>query len=139
MKRLLDCTASDFANMKATELKQAIKASEGRVLIAEVITNVMPLYPSVTNAEVVAAFGADMILLNFIDVNAPAIAGLPSQEPSEVIRMLKKLVGRPVGLNLEPVDPQAHPAEALDLLPPGRRASADTIRKARDLGFDFIS
>lgn len=138
MKRFLDCTASDFARMNGRELKQAIQASEGRVLIAEVITNVMPLYSSVTNAELVAAFGADMILLNVFDVNAPAIAGLQVEDPAQAVHRLKSLVGRPVGLNLEPVDSGARPAESLDALPAGRIASAESFRKAKELGFDFI-
>ncbi|USG65845.1 haloacid dehalogenase-like hydrolase [Brevibacillus ruminantium] len=137
-KRLLDCTASDFAQMTGQDLKQAIKASEGRSLIAEVISATPPLYPSVTNAELAAAFGADMILLNFFDVQSPCIKGLPDCRPKEVVHLLKRLTGRPVGLNLEPVDPHARQAEELSVLPPGRLATAETFSLAKQLGFDFV-
>jgi hypothetical protein len=138
MKRLLDCTASDFRSMTGKQLKQAIKASEGRVLVAEVISAVTPLYPSVTNAELAAAFGADMILLNFFDVFHPAVEGLEVSEPHTVIETLKAYTGRPIGLNLEPVDPQAKQAEQLLPLPPGRLASEETFIEAKKLGFDFV-
>ncbi|CAJ1004655.1 DUF7916 family protein [Brevibacillus aydinogluensis] len=137
MKRLLDCTASDFSRMTGQDVKRAIKASEGRVLVAEVISSVSPLYPSVTNAELAAAFGADMILLNLFDVFQPNVEGLTAA-PDETVHELKRLIGRPVGLNLEPVDPQARAAEQLLPLPPGRLASAETFVEAKRLGFDFL-
>ncbi len=46
-------------------LKQSIQASEGRVIVAEVVGEFAPLYPAVTNAELATAFGADLLLLNF--------------------------------------------------------------------------
>lgn len=65
MKRLLDCNASDFRRMTGKQLKQSIQASEGRVIVAEVVGEFAPLYPAVTNAELATAFGADLLLLNF--------------------------------------------------------------------------
>ncbi len=55
MKRILDCTASDFQQMNGQDLKQSIRASEGRVMLSETIASVAPLYPSVTNAELASA------------------------------------------------------------------------------------
>ncbi len=138
MKRLLDCTASDFRAMSGQQLKLAIKASEGRVLVAEVISAVTPLYPSVTNAELAAAFGADLILLNFFDVFHPEVQGLQVDDPQTVIQELKAYTGRPIGLNLEPVDPHARQAEQLVTLPNGRIASEMTFAEAKKLGFDFV-
>ncbi|NGQ96982.1 haloacid dehalogenase-like hydrolase [Brevibacillus sp. SYP-B805] len=138
MKRLLDCTASDFRNMTGKELKQSIKAAEGRVLLAEVISACTPLYPAVTNAEMAAAFGADLILLNFFDVFHPAVEGLSVEDPDQVVTTLKAYTGRPIGLNLEPVDLQAKQAEELVTLPQGRIASEATFREAKRLGFDFV-
>ncbi|MFY0544721.1 haloacid dehalogenase-like hydrolase [Brevibacillus sp. H7] len=138
MKRLLDCTASDFRGMTGKQLKQSIKASEGRVFVAEVICAVTPLYPSVTNAEIAAAFGADLILLNFFDVFHPAVQGLQADDPQTVIGTLKAYTGRPIGLNLEPVDPHARQAEKLVELPKGRIASEETFAEAKKLGFDFV-
>lgn len=138
MKRILDCTASDFKQMTGRELKDSIKAAEGRTLLAEVICAGAPLYPAVTNAEMAAAFGADIILLNFFDVFNPAVAGLSVKQPESVVRTLKEYLGRPVGLNLEPVDVQAKQAETLLELPQGRLATEETFRAAKELGFDFV-
>ena len=104
MKRFLDCTASDFENMKKKELLEAISASEGRVLVCETIGILQPMLGDVTNAEFVASMGADMILLNMYDVNHPVIQGLPKTEDREVVRKIKQLTGRPVGINLEPME-----------------------------------
>jgi hypothetical protein len=138
MKRLLDCTASDFEKMNGQELKQSILASEGRTIVAEVIGAVSPYYPAVTNVEMAAAFGADLILLNFFDVFNPSFEGLPVEEPESIVKTLKKLVGRPIGLNLEPVDLSAKKVEELIELPLGRMASEKSLQKAKELGFDFV-
>ncbi|QKY68385.1 haloacid dehalogenase-like hydrolase [Lentibacillus sp. CBA3610] len=138
MKRLLNCTASDFDEMNGDQLRQAIAASEGRVMLSEVICATTPLYPGLTNAEYAAAFGADMILLNVFDVDQPTIEGLTVENPKNVITELKKLVGRPVGINLEPVDPDADNTETLVNLPKGRTAITSSLEKAKELGVDFV-
>ncbi|RSD25074.1 haloacid dehalogenase-like hydrolase [Mesobacillus subterraneus] len=138
MKRLLDCTAADFEQMTGRELKKAIIASEGRTILSEVLAAFSPLYPAVTNAELAAAFGADLILLNFFDVLNPSIESMPETNPEDVVRQLKKLVGRPIGLNLEPVDLQADQLEALQQLPEGRITTDASLKRARELGFDFV-
>lgn len=138
MKRLLDCRASDFRQMSGKELKQSIKAAEGRTLIAEIICEDMTLYPNVTNAEMAAAFGADLLLLNFFDVFHPQITGLGATEDGDIIGRLKQYTGRPIGLNLEPVDANATQAEQLIELPVGRLATEETFQKAKELGFDFV-
>ncbi|MDL0421016.1 haloacid dehalogenase-like hydrolase, partial [Caldibacillus thermoamylovorans] len=78
MKRILNCLASDFTKMNGKDLKASI--------------------------EYAAAFGADIILLNMFNVNAPRIMGLEDVPAENLIRKLKELLGRPVGINLEPVD-----------------------------------
>lgn len=138
MKRLLNCTASDFVEMNGIQLRQAVEASEGRVMLSEVVCATTPLYPGLTNAEYAAAFGADMILLNFFDVDQPNIQGLTVGNPLYVIKELKKLIGRPVGINLEPVDPDADQAETLEKLPKGRTGIPESLEKAKELGVDFV-
>ncbi|SFB28159.1 hypothetical protein SAMN04488072_1137 [Lentibacillus halodurans] len=138
MKRFLNCTASDFTDMNGRQLRQAIEASEGRVLLSEVVCASTPLYPGLTNAEYAAAFGADMILLNLFDVDQPAIEGLAAENPHRVIEELKKMIGRPVGINLEPVDPEADHMETLQNIPEGRTAIRTSLEKAKDLGVDFV-
>jgi hypothetical protein len=135
MKRLLDCTASDFEKMTGKELKQSILASEGRTIVAEVIGSFTPYYPAVTNVEMAAAFGADIILLNFFDVFNPSMEGLNVEDSNTIVRALKKMVGRPIGLNLEPVDLGA---KQIEELPVGRLATEKSLQKAKELGFDFV-
>lgn len=138
MKRLLDCTASDFQKMNGQDLKQSIQACEGRVMLSETMTSVPPLYPGITNAELAASFGADLLLLNLFDVFNPAVEGYTSDENESIINKVKKLTGRPVGLNLEPVDLHAKQIETLDTVSKGRTATEETLQKAKQLGFDFI-
>ncbi|WHY85340.1 haloacid dehalogenase-like hydrolase [Neobacillus novalis] len=138
MKRLLDCTGADFEKMNGRDLRQSILASEGRTMVAEVIGAVTPYYPAVTNAEMAAAFGADLILVNFFDVFNPSMEGLEVEVPDTLVRTLKKLVGRPIGLNLEPVDFDAEQVESLIELPEGRLATEKSLQKAKELGFDFV-
>ena len=102
-KRMLDCCASDFAQFTKADLLESIQKSEGRVIACETIGSVQPLLGNVTNAEFAASMGADILLLNLFDVQQPVIHGLPPVEPGETIRLLKKLTGRPIGINLEPV------------------------------------
>ena len=122
--------------MTAQDLKQSILASEGRTILSENITSRDPQAMDVTNSEVARAFGADLILLNTLDLEDPYIGGLP--ETDAPIQTLKTLVGRPVGVNLEPVDADAKMAEQVMEISPGRQASDTTFKKANNMGFDFI-
>ena len=136
-KRILDCTASDFEKMTKQELLEAIAAGEGRTVACETIGNIRPMLGDVTNAEFVAAMGADILLLNIFDVNKPELRGLTKVEPENVIRELKRLTGRPVGINLEPVE-QALDDNELWALTDGRKATLENAKKAADMGVNFI-
>ena len=67
-KRLLDCTASDVKAFTKEDWLYSIGANEGRTLACETIGTVLPLFGDVTNAEVAASLGADILLLNIFDV-----------------------------------------------------------------------
>lgn len=140
-KRLLDCTASDLETMTKQDLLFAMEASEGRVLACETIGIFTPLVGDVSNAELAAALGGDVILLNIFDVQNPQIQGLPQGvNPQDAIRMVKRLTGRPVGINLEPVE-QGYAAEVdttLWNLTPGRAATRENALLAAQMGVDFI-
>ena len=141
MKRILNCTASDFAAMNSRELLDAIRESEGRTLACETIGSLQPMLGDITNAEFAAAMGADLLLLNLFDVNNPVLNGLPAAEPMETVRMLKKLTGRPIGINLEPVEQSLaseDPKENMWAITPGRKATLANGRKAADMGVDLI-
>ncbi|WP_179396078.1 haloacid dehalogenase-like hydrolase [Lacticaseibacillus absianus] len=136
VKRLLNCTASDFAQFGRAELVASIAASAGRTILAENDVALDPMTKNITNAEYVAAFGTDLILLNLFDFGTRAIKGLPASD--DPIRLLKKLTGRPIGVNLEPVDPDATLSETTKAISSGRIASATNLKLASTLGFDFI-
>ncbi|MRG87765.1 DUF7916 family protein [Salinibacillus xinjiangensis] len=138
MKRILNCTASDFKSMKGKELLKSIKASEGRVMLSEIIGTVQPHYPEITNAELAAGFGADLLLLNVFDVFNPVVSGIEVENNNQIISEIKHLTGRPVGINLEPVDPDADLVESVRELPQGRTASEKSLHQAKKLGIDFV-
>jgi hypothetical protein len=147
VKRLLDANASDFAAMSARDLVESIRLSEGRVVAAEVIAIVPPLLDKVSNAELAAGMGADLILFNYYDVTAPQVTGFPDQGGARsgasvfgymswghgvTLAQVKEWIGRPVGLNLEPVEnPEA-------LTTSGRLATPENAQAAVAQGADFI-
>lgn len=138
-KRILDCTASDLAAFSKTELLEAIAGSEGRVLAGECIGITMPMLVDITNAEMVAAMGADILLLNMFDVRNPQIMALPSVEPKETVREVKRLTGRIVGINLEPVKDGANANDnTLWKMSEGRKATAENAVLAADMGVDMV-
>lgn len=141
MKRLLDCQASDFRTMNKEELLYAIAHAEGRAIACESIGYIQPMLGDISNAEFVAAMGADILLLNMFDVQNPVIRGLPKTEPDEIIHKLKELTGRPIGINLEPVE-QSLSSENLEenmwAMTPGRKATLANAKKAAEMGVNFI-
>lgn len=127
--RLLDMPPSGLIQLTRANLLQGIRLSEGRLVVAETIVVAPPLIDGVSNAELAAAFGADILLLNCYDCVDPAILGLPGEPgKGQTCQDLKELVGRPVGVNLEPSD----------RVPPGRRATPENARRAVEQGADFI-
>lgn len=145
VKRLLSATASEISAYSKADLLQAIQASEGRIVMSENVVMHEPAEEGITTSEMTKASGADMILLNAFDVFNPVVLGMPNQttiteaQPSDqVIHDLKRLVGRPIGLNLEPIDLDAPMLEERLAIPAGRQASQATLQKANELGFDFV-
>lgn len=136
VKRFISSNASEILSMTALELKQSIKASEGRVILSENVAFKESYIGDVTNAEIARSFGADLILLNGIDIFQPFVAGLDAKE--DFVQELHRLVGRPIGINLEPVDSQAQMAGERLFIDEGRQASLATIQRAEELGVDFI-
>lgn len=127
MKRLLACSASDFGK-EATpeELKEAIKASEGRTILVDLAAESALLYPEVTNGEMASAFGADLLLLKAVDVQKMVISGL-----GEISHLdqLRKLTGTGIGLNLE----------IADEVPTFKQVNEAAIQEAIAKGPDFLS
>lgn len=140
-KRLLDCTASELARFTSRELLGSIAGCEGRVLACETIGITPPLLGDVTNAEYAAALSADILLLNMFDVQAPVLQALPETAPQNTVRELKRLTGRVIAVNLEPVDPDAADAAnggTLWQMTPGRMATAENARLAAEMGGSMV-
>ncbi len=141
MKRILDCRSSDFQTMGRDGLLAAIAGGEGRTLVCETIGTLTPLLEDVTNAEFAAAMGADILLLNLFDVEKPVIRGLPKCAPEDTVRLLKKLTGRPIGINLEPVEQALSPRdpeETLWAMTAGRKATLENGRRAAQMGVNCL-
>ena len=142
MKRFLNCNASDFEKMTKSELIESIAASEGRIVVCETIGAVPQMLGDITNAEFAASMGADIILLNIFDVNNPVMHGLPTDvKPEDYIRKIKELTGRPVGLNLEPLEEGVASTVETDEwagLSSGRAGTLENAKKAVKMGADFI-
>ena len=141
MKRILDCNSSDFLAMDRQQLLDAIAGSEGRTVACETIGYIQPMLGDITNAEFAAAMGADILLLNMFDVQNPVIRGLPRTPPEQVVAKLKELTGRPIGINLEPVEQvlsSQDPEENMWAMTGGRKATLENARRAVELGVDFI-
>lgn len=136
MKRLLSAQPSEILAMSKEELKQAIKASEGRTILTEMTVFNGCMLGNITNAEVASAFGSDMILLNGLDCFNPVIPGLP--ETDKPIKLLAELSGRPVGANLEPVDDSIELMSEKIEISKGRKASIETFKQAEKIGLQFI-
>lgn len=139
-KRMLDCTASELAAFSKKDLLESMAGCEGRVMVSETIGITQPLLNDVTNAEYAAALGADVLLLNMFDVQQPVVQALPKVAPEETVRELKRLTGRVIGINLEPVDPvlAASNDGTLWQMSAGRLATSENAVKAADMGVDMV-
>ena len=139
-KRMLDCVTSDFVTFKKEDWLSSISGSEGRVIACESIGTVLPMLGNITNAEFTASMGADILLLNIFDVQDPVIQGLPKVKPEDCVWELKRLTGRMVGINLEPVEDNAGGEDPDNMwkMSPGRRATVENAVKACEMGVDMI-
>ena len=129
MTRILDRFGADLADLRGDDLVAAIRAAEGRTILAEVVAAAPPLLAGTSNAELVSAFGADLVCLNLVDpteADRVMMAGLEALDPPPVgFAGLSRLLGRPVGLNLEP---------DVDTVPEPVRASGSRARAAAEAG-----
>ncbi|MCF0105475.1 MAG: hypothetical protein HUJ53_01800 [Holdemanella sp.] len=96
--RLISCSKSDFEKMSPMELKESILKSEGRVVCGQHLLFASEgLVRGITNTEVMFSWGADMVLLNTMDIdhleNNKGLQGLTYQE-------LKARCNRPIGVYL---------------------------------------
>lgn len=153
MKRIFELTSDDIMKIDRKNLIETIKYSEGRTVMAEtIVTFPTPVY-GVSNPELAASFGADLITLNFFDFLNPIIFGIDdidiniSKGTSEIMKLadkarhnaidsdyinrLKNIVGRIIGVNIEPVPENIKYVE-------GRKLNEVNLRRVKQYGFDYI-
>jgi phage tail sheath protein FI len=99
----------------------------------------MSMLYDVSNPELAAGLGADIVLLNVYDVYKPAVFGIVPKEQESVIEAVKRLSGRVVGINLEPVAESAEVMGDKLELPVGRQANRATARLAYEQGARIIT
>ncbi|SEQ69850.1 hypothetical protein [Lentzea albida] len=130
--RILDLDRTGLAALRGPDLSAAVAASEGRTVVAEVFADRAALSfdgrTGVHNAELMAAFGADVIVLNMIDrvwdgttFRFPGLGELTS------LHELAERIGRPIGVNVEP-----------GTVPDLRKATQDNARRLADAGAALI-
>ena len=83
LKSLNECTPQEMLALKASELKEAIRLSEGRVVTTLSRVRGPNYLQYVTNAEVCAAFGSDILYLDTYNPRKPYFPGLVSKNPED--------------------------------------------------------
>lgn len=137
-KRLLDCNSSDINAMDKNQILESIAASEGRVMVTEIIGAFQPMLFNISNAELACSFGSDILLLNYFDVYNPVFNGIPQVENHNIVKEIKRLTGRIVGINLEPVDSDEQTIGEIREISNGRKATIETAKKAYEMGINMI-
>lgn len=114
-KRLMGCTPQELLSLSPDELFEALKGSEGRCVYACARCKGPNLVQGVTNAEVCASMGADLVKLCYYDPYDPYFPGLPSKDPKDdeayanvqlplgrgwTAREIRSLIGRPVSVEM---------------------------------------
>lgn len=152
MKRIFELKTGEIENLNKNELKDIIKYSEGRTVMAETIVSYTPYIKDISNLELAASFGADMITLNTFNFDKPYIFGFGNAnlsngiedtfktiseeiknniEDKDYIRNIRSLVGRVIGVNLEPV-PEGSTYEK------GYTLTRENLEKVKEYGFNYI-
>jgi len=152
VKRFLSATPRELLSYSGRELLQSIQSSEGRIILVSARVRAANMVDGVANAELAAAFGADLILLDTYDVTAPNIPGWPSKDPAAdrpyadvqvpkgvgfTLREIRERIGRPVGVLLGVAEPD-HVTELTACY--GNIVATPEIAKAAvDAGAHFLS
>ncbi len=132
-KRIFDYTADEVFNADREQIVNSIRLSEGRTLMVENVVSIEPPLDVVTGPELAAAFGADLITLNCLDVMNPGVKVFTDKGSETLsVQEVKKLTGRFVGCNLEPV-----PA-GMDGIDVGRTVTRESVEQAIELGLDYV-
>ena len=135
--RLISASKTEIEKMSPMDLKESIFKSEGRVIMGQHLLFAGPgLVRGVTNSELMFAWGADMVMLNTIDLddmsNNPGLCGLTLKE-------LKERCHRPIGVYLGcPKEEFNDQGKKALYRGEGMLATEEHIRKCMEIGADFI-
>lgn len=135
--RLISASKSDIRKMSAMELKESIFKSESRVIMGQhLLFAGTGVVRGVTNSELMFAWGADMVMLNTIDLdnmdNNPGLCGLSLKE-------LKDRCNRPIGVYLGcPKAGSEDGGKKALYRREGMVATREHILKCKEIGADFI-
>lgn len=135
--RLISASGSDFEKMTPMELKESIFKSEGRVIMGQhLLFAGEGLVRGITNSEVMFAFGADMVMLNTMDLdnmeNNKGLQGLSYQT-------LRQRCKRPLGIYLGcPKAGFEDDGKKALYRREGMLCTPEHVQKCVDMGVDFI-
>lgn len=129
-KRIFDLIASESHSLNTKNLVEAIQLSEGRTLMAEIVSSREPPIDETSNVELASAFGADLITLNGFDVLNPYIFGVGNDD--NTVRKAAEISCRIIGCNLEPI------GSNVQNFPEGRAVSKKTVERLVYLGFQYV-
>ncbi len=135
--RLISASKTEIQAMSPMELKESIFKSESRVIMGQhLLFAGTGLVRGVTNTELMCAWGADMVMLNTIDLdnpdNNPGLCGLTLKE-------LKDRACRPVGIYLGcPKAGSEDGGKKALYRREGMVATREHILKCEEIGADFI-
>ena len=132
--RLINASKRDFETMTPMDMKEAIRKSEGRVIMGQHLCFAGPgLVHGVTNTEVLFAFGADMVMLNTLDLDdlsrSPGLQGL-------TFRALKARCNRPIGVYLG--CPKMDQPDQEIYFGKGMLCTKEHIKTCVEMGVDFV-
>ncbi|EAA0025124.1 hypothetical protein AAU18_12775 [Listeria monocytogenes] len=133
--RLISASKQDFEKMNGRDLKRSIFQSEGRVIMAQhLLFASQGLVRGVTNTELLAAFGSDMIMLNTFNLEDEksnlGLQGLTLED-------LKKRVNIPLGIYLG-CPGENKTSENIIYDAAGMLATDEHLLRAKEIGADFI-
>ncbi|MFA6074859.1 MAG: hypothetical protein WCV63_07015 [Negativicutes bacterium] len=153
MKRIFELKNSEMAKIDKRQLVEIIRHSEGRTICAETVISCPPLSGGVSNPELAAAFGADLITLNDFSFAAPFVFGYDDDGvnsenlmeyvayiqhkisinncDADYIRKLRRIIGRFIGCNMEPVPDNVSYDE-------GKKLNRANLETARRWGVNYI-
>lgn len=136
--------------MSPRELKDSIRASEGRVLLEQNYIGHQPLLEGATNAELSAACGADMLFFNGYsmdpETDMPGLKVAVFEDGKLVERQyrlkdMKSLFPGPIGVYLEcgtGDDASTSTNAEVSIIRPDRVASEENLLKLAEEGADFV-